>query len=247
MKHRMEMMGLYKHEGWMRQHYITQELTAQSVARLAGCSQSTIFNWLRRLGIPSRSYSEARLGDKNPMYGRRGENSPIRGRRPTTEELQKMSNANRGENHPNYGKTLSVDWCKKIGDAQRGSHRSDETRKKQSKNHADFSGENNPNWQGGMSFEPYCNKFNDAKKEEVREKHDRKCYLCGAPENGKRHSVHHTTYNKMEGCGADWHLVPLCPSCHAKTNFNRWYWFGLLYNRWAMNPEINFGVGDMRW
>jgi len=60
--------------------------------------------------------------------------------------------------------------------------------------------------------------------------------------------VHHLDYNKMQGCETkDWNLLPLCTRCHAKTNFNRWYWFSLLFNHWAMNPEINFRMGEKIW
>ena len=100
--------------------------------------------------------------------------------------------------------------------------------------------ENHYNWQGGISFEPYCNKFNKELKEEIRENFDRKCLICSKKENGKKLSVHHIDYNKMQGCGHKWSLIPLCESCHAKTNFNRHYWFNLLNNYWLFNNEINF-------
>ena len=90
-------------------------------------------------------------------------------------------------------------------------------------------GENSPNWQGGISFEPYCPKFNEQFKESIREKFGRKCFLCSKDENDnncKKLSVHHVQYNK--NCGCDDSLkcdyVPLCMSCHMKTNHNRDYY-----------------------
>lgn len=103
-------------------------------------------------------------------------------------------------------------------------------------------GEDSPNWKGGISFEPYCNKFNNKLKEHIRDTFDRKCFLCGKSEeenNCKLH-VHHVDYNKGQGCGYSWSLIPLCSSCHSKTNHNRYYWFNLLNNYWLLNPEINF-------
>lgn len=101
-------------------------------------------------------------------------------------------------------------------------------------------GENAYWWRGGKSFEPYCEKFTDELKEYVRLKFNRVCIICGAHENGARLSVHHIDYNKLQGCkGLTWALVPLCHSCHAKTNFHKWYWFNLLINYWAKNSEIN--------
>jgi hypothetical protein len=89
------------------------------------------------------------------------------------------------------------------------------------------SGKNHPNWNNGSSFLPYCPEFNDKIKELVRDAYDRKCLVCGKSEleNGQKLSVHHTNYDKMQGCdGTDWRVVPLCIVCHAKTNHNREYW-----------------------
>ena len=91
-------------------------------------------------------------------------------------------------------------------------------------NHADLSGENSPHWQGGISFEPYCQKFNESFKESIREKFGNTCFLCGKSQSDNRRklSVHHVNYDKNCLCD-DSHceFVPLCMMCHAKTNHNR--------------------------
>lgn len=93
-----------------------------------------------------------------------------------------------------------------------------------------YTGENSHSWQGGKSFEPYCEKFNKKKKEEIRDKFDNKCILCGKTkeENKNRElSVHHIDRNKDQGCnGHEWDLVPLCMSCHGKVHGmkNEDYW-----------------------
>lgn len=98
-------------------------------------------------------------------------------------------------------------------------------------------------WRGGISFEPYCPKFNERFKEIVRNRFGRRCFICGKPEKNRRHSVHHIDYNKNSICnGHDWAFVPLCITHHNKTNFDRWYWFNRLIYYWAMNPEINFNT-----
>lgn len=97
-------------------------------------------------------------------------------------------------------------------------------------------GENHPGWMGGISFEPYCNKFNAAFKEHIRDKFGRTCFLCGKTEHeamdaqakvGKRAyklSVHHVNYDKNCLCGdIKCAFVPLCQSCHTKTNHYRNY------------------------
>ena len=89
-------------------------------------------------------------------------------------------------------------------------------------------GENHPNWQGGISFEPYCIKFNNEFKEYIRDKFGRVCFLCQKTEeeNGQRLSVHHVNYNKNCGCDGDktCQFVPLCISCNSKVNKNRKMW-----------------------
>jgi len=103
------------------------------------------------------------------------------------------------------------------------------------------SGSNNPQWKGGISFEPYCPKFTRQLKDEIRAAFGYKCYLCPHIQNGKKLCIHHVDYDKNDICnGKKWPLIPLCHKCHGKTNHNRWYWFNLLMNYWAMNPEINF-------
>ena len=95
----------------------------------------------------------------------------------------------------------------------------------QSKNR---NGENNPSWQGGISFEPYCTKFNNEFKEYIRNKFGRICFLCQKTEeeNRQKLSVHHVNYNKDCGCDDDetCQFVPLCNSCNSKVNSNRKEW-----------------------
>lgn len=105
---------------------------------------------------------------------------------------------------------------------------------------ARLSGERSPFWKGGISFGKYCPKFNETLKEEVRRAFGRTCVVCGAhEEEGRRLAVHHVDYNKVQGCkGMRWSLVPLCASCHSKTNSNRWYWFNKLINYWVEAYEL---------
>ncbi len=172
-----------------------------------------------------KNLSESHKGEKHYCYGKRL----------SEETRKKIGDANRGERHPFYGKHLSEEHRRKIAEAHRGKVFSDEHRRNLSgrvvseeqrrKLSERMSGENSPCWRGGISFEPYCHKFNEAFKERVREFFGRKCVECGTPENGKKLSVHHVNFNKMSCCDDTPPLfVVLCPSCHSKTNFNREYW-----------------------
>jgi hypothetical protein len=93
--------------------------------------------------------------------------------------------------------------------------------------------ENNVNWKGGKSFEPYCILFNDEFRERVREFWGRKCGISGITEeeNGKKLSVHHVNYDKQTCCNTTIPLfIPLSNNYHTKTNYNRDYWEEMLTN-----------------
>ena len=126
------------------------------------------------------------------------------------------------------GKTVTDEAKRKMSKANKGKTLTDETKRKISEAKK---GDKNHFWKGGISFEPYCIKFNKAYKESVRELFGRKCFLCGKTEedNGKKLDVHHVNYNKACGCDSTLCIcVPLCHSCHMKTNGNRDYWEALI-------------------
>jgi hypothetical protein len=91
--------------------------------------------------------------------------------------------------------------------------------------------ENNTNWNGGSSFEPYPLGWTKTFKEQIRFGDHYKCQICGCHEveNCRKLDIHHIDYNKdnLE----ENNLISLCQKCHGKTNFNREYWFKLLKDR----------------
>ena len=155
------------------------------------------------------------------------------GLHPSLETRQKMSNSHKGMK-PSLGYHHTEEAKQKIGESNVGNkncmygkHHTKETKEKMRKSHCDVSGKNNPNWQGGKSFEPYCIRFDDEFKERVREYFGRCCYICAKNEkdNKAKLSVHHVSYNKETCCDNSKPLfVPLCKSCHNKTNYHREYW-----------------------
>jgi 5-methylcytosine-specific restriction endonuclease McrA len=81
-----------------------------------------------------------------------------------------------------------------------------------------FTGEKSHLWKGGTSFLPYSPKWTKHLREQVRERDQRKCFIC----KEKAHAVHHIDYNKRN-C-EEWNLITLCNQCHSKTNHNRENW-----------------------
>lgn len=85
------------------------------------------------------------------------------------------------------------------------------------------------NWQGGLSFEQYPLEFHN-KREQIRDKYDRTCQRCGTKETDKRKlDIHHIDYDKKNS--DDKNLIPLCISCHIKTNYNREHWINLFNSK----------------
>ena len=142
---------------------------------------------------------------------------------------------------------------KKISESLKGRHLTEENKKKISESlKGKFSGERHPNWQGGISFEPYCVKFNKEFKERVRAFFGYKCIECQKPQNGAKLAIHHVNFNKKTCCDNSIPLfVPLCNSCHGKTGRNREYWqqhFTEIINRdyagkcyFTKEEMVNFG------
>lgn len=157
------------------------------------------------------------------------------GRTLSDETKRKISEANKG----NPRRKHSEESKRKMSESHKGILHSEESKRKMSESHEGKiattetkhklskvnTGKYNPNWKGGISFEPYCDKFNYQFKEYIRDTYGRMCFLCGKEENGRKHCVHHVDYNKEVLCnGIKGEFVPLCLKCHITTNTNRKYW-----------------------
>jgi len=85
-------------------------------------------------------------------------------------------------------------------------------------------GENNPQWMGGKSFEPYGVDWTRSLKKSIRERDRYTCQICWEE---PAVVIHHINYDK-KNCNIN-NLITLCKSCHSKTNLNRKYWTETLY------------------
>jgi len=67
-------MKRYKNKGWLHQKYIIEKLSAPEIAKICKVPNGTIFNFMRKFKIPTRSISEAsKLWHKNHPGVWRGE------------------------------------------------------------------------------------------------------------------------------------------------------------------------------
>lgn len=127
------------------------------------------------------------------------------------------------ENNPNYRHGLTFNKTCKCGEAI--SYYNNRCwscwRKELSTLH---SGEGNPAWKGGTSFEPYALGWNETFKEQIRYRDRYQCQVCGVTEVEliRKLTVHHKDYNKKNLELTN--LISLCNRCHGKTNHNRAYW-----------------------
>ena len=228
--------------------YVVDNLSAIDIAKIYKCNQSTVIRWLMKDGHKHKLCAcgcgeYAKLGRKF-IYGHNA--CEKKGIILTSEHKKKMCGPRlcmNGKNNPNYsgGKVTLI--CKQCGDEYTCFKSTGETSyfcnrkcydKWQSENK---SGENNPNWKGGISFDPYCEKFNEVKKKEVRDRYDNCDYLTGIYRDicnmvgGKVQelSVHHVDYDKMQGCDdIKWKLIPVSKRHNTMFNKNRPFWKKLI-------------------
>ena len=113
---------------------------------------------------------------------------------------------------------------------------SEETKKKMSESHKGLfegdkhplygliSGENNPNWKGGISNNPYCPDWNILKKE-LKESDGNTCQNTLCEGRSQRMTSHHIDYNKQHCHPIN--IITLCNSCNSRANGNRDWWQNL--------------------
>lgn len=192
--------------------------------------------------------SESKRGGKNPLFGKsRSEETKnkIRAANRISCRTQEFRDSIRervsGEKNPQFGKALSEETKLKISNSLKEYYQIPGSKEKVIKSCTGRvqpesmklklsemrKGDKNPCWKGGHAYEPYCILFNKEFKERVRNFFDNTCVLCGKPQSERLRKlcIHHVIYNKNACCDDSERLfVPLCGSCHGKTNKDRDYW-----------------------
>jgi len=191
--------------------YLDEWMNTYKIGELLRVSNVTIIAWLNKYEIPMRSNSEVHF--KNRVV------------KPSKIELEKMYLEDKMNTYE-IGDMVGVSdrligvWLIEYDIQVRSGS--------EARLNADLSGERSPAWKGGMSFLPYCYRFNTKLKDKIRVRDDFTCQNCGIDENGQKHNIHHIHYDK-ENCFAD--LITVCNSCNAKANFNRDTWEAYYMNK----------------
>lgn len=238
----MQSKKLFRNESWLRKKYIDEGLSLEKIAKICDCTDDGIYYWMKKFDIPRRDFICAfRLrGSEHPAWGRRGYWTGKKRSKETIEKvrrkLQGKPSWNKGlkgimkpninsfkkEHIPwNKGKTgvYSEERLKILRESHLGHIHSLETRKKMGESRR---GKRNPNWNGGSSFDPYDQEFNEKLKEEIRARDNHQCQFCGIKQNGKNFPVHHVDYNKKNSNPLN--LITLCDPDHMASNYNREKW-----------------------
>lgn len=233
---------------WLEEKYVIEKLNLDEISKILNVTTTCVWYWMKKHNIPRREKKQKLIYENihNEKWLR--EQYEIKERSAcdianeigcSHEVVNRCINEFKINKHPRnvgkfnsrYGRKLSNETKSKIKKTNTGKIQSETTRKKKSDS---MKGEKHWNWRNGSTATKYCYKFSRKLKHEIRERFENTCVICG--EKRKRNlSIHHVDYNKNTLCnGKTWGLIPLCQSCHSKTNFNRWYWFNKLGNYWAM-------------
>ena len=250
----MENQNNKYNKDWLIDQYINQGKPSTQIAKESGCSPAKIQRLLHKYEIPIRNNSTCHLkpdsqllSNKDWLYDqyiiKMKSASKIGNEIGCQQEtvsnflhkygipMRSQSEEIGGDRHPLFGKHFSKESRQKMSESLSGEN-NPRFGKKFPEQSVRISGSGNGNWKGGISFEPYCPKFNKDLKTRVRTFFDYRCVICGksTEENKRNLAVHHVEYDKLACChGKPIHFAALCHKCHSKTNYNREYWEHILH------------------
>jgi len=97
-------MKQYQDRDWLYQKYIIEKLSVPKMSKLFCYSEPTIYRYIKKNNIKTRTLSETTSGKNNPNYGKH----------PSKEIREKIGSANRGKKSPfNTRIEIECDYCGK--------------------------------------------------------------------------------------------------------------------------------------
>lgn len=155
---------------WLSQKYLVEGLSMAVIAKLAGCSTPTIQNYLRKFGIPTRSVSQALTGrrlseehktkviqnvikanEERRLNGvSEEEKVRLAAIRPTMTGKCHSEVTKAKMRKVRQGKKMSEESKRKISEARVGKY-AGSNHPLYGQTREDMKGENNPNWNGGVT------------------------------------------------------------------------------------------------
>lgn len=92
--------------------------------------------------------------------------------------------------------------------------------------------EGNPNWRGGISYEPYGQEFNKELKRQILKRDNYTCQVC----SGVATIPHHINYVKKDNSLQN--LMAVCHGCNIRANYSRGAWMVYFFLRkWVGQAE----------
>jgi len=165
------------------------------------------------LGTHRSKITKKKLSDFRKEYYKT-HNHPLLGKHPSEETIRKISESNKGRVSSFRGKHHTKETKKKNAEAHKGKHCSDETKNKL---RIKLSGENNPNWKGGIeSIHHKVRTSNEYKRwrELIFQRDNYTCQLCNS-RNGNIEAHHILSFMKYKQFRLDLRNgATLCKTCH---------------------------------
>ena len=160
---------------------------------------------------------------KKISEARKGKPSPFKGKHHSILSKSKIGIFHKGKigwNRGKKGRKASLETKQKMSLSHKGKKIHSEVYKQKLKEQ--WSGKNNPAWNGGRSFGEYGIEYTATLKKFIINRDIKTCQICNNPYSQDKLVVHHIDYNKKNNNVNN--LVCLCRTCHPKTNYNRDRW-----------------------